>query len=37
MLAGQKIGPFAIEKELGSGATGTDYRARYAEDDTLVP
>jgi predicted Ser/Thr protein kinase len=36
MLAGQKIGPFAIEKELGSGAMGTVYRARYAEDDRLV-
>src|SRR5262249_16546824 len=36
MLAGQKIGPFAIEKELGSGAMGTVYLARYEEDDRLV-
>ena len=36
MLAGQKIGPFEIEKELGSGAMGSVYRARYTEDDRLV-
>ena len=36
MLAGQKIGLFAIEKELGSGAMGTVYRARYTEDDRVV-
>jgi eukaryotic-like serine/threonine-protein kinase len=36
MVAGQRIGPFEIEKELGSGAMGTVYRARYLEDDRLV-
>lgn len=36
MLAGQKIGPFAIEKELGSGSMGTVYRARYIPDQRLV-
>jgi eukaryotic-like serine/threonine-protein kinase len=36
MLVGQKIGPFAVEKELGSGAMGTVYRARYLPDDLLV-
>ncbi len=29
ILVGQKIGPFEIEKELGSGAMGTVYRAIY--------
>src|SRR5262245_57708109 len=32
---GQRIGPFTIEKELGSGAMGTVYRALY-EDGTTV-
>ena len=36
MLVGQKIGPFAIEKELGSGAMGTVYRARYLPEDRVV-
>jgi eukaryotic-like serine/threonine-protein kinase len=31
MLLGQKIGPFVIEKELGSGAMGTVYRAQYVD------
>jgi serine/threonine-protein kinase len=31
MLAGQQIGPFAIETEIGSGAMGTVYRAHYRE------
>jgi serine/threonine-protein kinase len=29
MLAGTNIGPFAVEKELGSGAMGSVYRVRY--------
>jgi serine/threonine-protein kinase len=29
MLVGQKFGPFLIDKELGSGAMGTVYRATY--------
>src|SRR5467141_925467 len=29
MLTGQKVGPFAIGKELGSGAMGTVYQAIY--------
>jgi len=32
MLVGKKIGPFLLEKELGSGAMGTVYRARYDKD-----
>jgi serine/threonine-protein kinase len=35
MLLGQSIGPFAIEKELGSGAMGTVYLARH-ESGTKV-
>jgi serine/threonine-protein kinase len=30
MLTGQKVGPFVIGKELGSGAMGTVYRATYS-------
>ena len=29
MLTGQKVGPFVIEKELGSGAMGTVYRGTH--------
>lgn len=36
MLVGQTIGPFEIEKELGSGAMGTVYRARYTKNDRSV-
>jgi hypothetical protein len=31
MLVGQSIGPFAIDKEIGSGAMGTVYRAVYTK------
>jgi serine/threonine-protein kinase len=31
MLVGQRFGPFLIDKELGSGAMGTVYRATYAK------
>jgi eukaryotic-like serine/threonine-protein kinase len=36
MLIGQKLGPFAIEKELGSGAMGTVYRAIYTKNGQHV-
>jgi serine/threonine-protein kinase len=32
MFVGQKIGPFEIDKELGSGAMGTVYRAKFNND-----
>jgi eukaryotic-like serine/threonine-protein kinase len=32
MFVGQKVGPFEIEKELGSGAMGQVYKARYDQD-----
>ena len=37
MLVGATIGPFAIESEIGSGAMGTVYRARFrkSEDKTI--
>ena len=31
MHVGQTIGPFTLEKELGSGAMGTVYRALFRE------
>src|SRR6516162_8576242 len=31
MLVGQKIGPFAVEKEIGAGAMGTVYQAKYTK------
>ena len=38
MLIGQQIGPFEIEKELGSGAMGTVYRAKFQRSaDKVVP
>lgn len=38
MLVGQKIGPFEIERELGSGAMGTVYRAKFhRSEDKVVP
>lgn len=36
MLIGQKIGPFKVEKELGSGAMGTVYRATFSKEDGRV-
>ena len=32
MLVGETIGPFTVEKELGSGAMGTVYKAKYAKE-----
>ena len=31
MLVGQKLGPFAVDKEIGAGAMGTVYKARYTK------
>ena len=36
MLVGQQIGPFSIEKELGSGAMGTVYRGKYTKTGQRV-
>jgi serine/threonine-protein kinase len=36
MLVGQKLGDFEIEREIGQGAMGTVYSARYVKDGTLV-
>src|SRR5947209_20517865 len=36
MLVGQQLGPFAIEKELGSGAMGAVYLARYTKTGQRV-
>ncbi len=36
MHPGMKLGPFVIEKELGSGAMGTVYRAQYKEKKQRV-
>jgi eukaryotic-like serine/threonine-protein kinase len=36
MLTGQKVGPFVIGKELGSGAMGTVYRATYSPNGQKV-
>jgi serine/threonine-protein kinase len=36
MIAGKKIGPFEIERELGSGAMGSVYRALYTENGKRV-
>ncbi|MFO0801029.1 MAG: serine/threonine-protein kinase [Gemmataceae bacterium] len=38
MLIGQQIGPFTIERELGSGAMGTVYMARFQKgEDKVLP
>jgi len=36
MLAGQQVGPFTVEKEIGAGAMGTVFRARYTKNDQPV-
>jgi serine/threonine-protein kinase len=36
MLVGQKLGPFSIDKELGSGAMGTVYRGRYTKTGQVL-
>jgi serine/threonine-protein kinase len=36
MLVGKKIGPFDVDKELGSGAMGTVFRARYTKTGQRV-
>jgi serine/threonine-protein kinase len=36
MLTGQQIGPFSVEKELGSGAMGSVYRAKYIKTGKRV-
>jgi serine/threonine protein kinase len=35
MQIGQAVGPFTIEKELGSGAMGTVYRAKFLQDGKI--
>ncbi len=37
MLVGSRIGPFEVEKILGSGAMGTVYLAAYHRDDKVTP
>jgi predicted Ser/Thr protein kinase len=36
MLIGQQVGPFVIDRELGSGAMGAVYRGRHAKTGKLV-
>ncbi len=37
MLIGQQIGPFEIEGEIGSGAMGTVYKAKFHKDGKVIP
>jgi eukaryotic-like serine/threonine-protein kinase len=36
MLVGRELGPYVVEKELGSGAMGTVYRARHSKTGAKV-
>src|SRR5437660_922025 len=36
MLVGKRIGPFIVDKELGSGAMGAVYRGKHAETGAKV-
>ena len=36
MLVGQQLGPFEIDKELGSGAMGAVFRGRYVKTGQVV-
>ena len=36
MLVGETIGPFTVEKELGSGAMGTVYKAKFAKGEGVT-
>src|SRR4051794_15226166 len=36
MLVGKELGPFVLDEEVGSGATGTVYRARYTKTGQVV-
>jgi serine/threonine-protein kinase len=36
MLSGQQLGPFTVEKEIGSGAMGSVYRAHYTKTGQRV-
>ncbi|MBV9125590.1 MAG: protein kinase, partial [Planctomycetes bacterium] len=36
MLAGQQLGPFVVDKEIGRGAMGTVYRSHYTKTGLKV-